>query len=196
MCKDVDDAENRITLIVPAGMFGASEFDTDLDFFLRKLASACDTEDEWPDKYGATFENDVFMMHPYCWCEQDGCPWCDSCECPESARHYLVDGEEVSFHVWRNFYFDRIDEGFTYKEVAARRERRHDAECAFCLGEQHADRGAIAGRPAPNFWHKPSALRVWWYKYIGRDVIVENPNDLHIGEMMAECFRSLMKIGE
>ena len=22
--------------------------------------------------------------------------------------------------------------------------------------------------PAPNFWHKPSGFKVWWYKYIGR----------------------------
>lgn len=26
--------------------------------------------------YGAKFENEVFMMHPYCWCEQKDCLWC------------------------------------------------------------------------------------------------------------------------
>jgi len=26
--------------------------------------------------YGAYFENDEFMMHPYCWCEKDECEWC------------------------------------------------------------------------------------------------------------------------
>lgn len=26
--------------------------------------------------YGANFENSIFMMHRYCWCEQDDCPWC------------------------------------------------------------------------------------------------------------------------
>lgn len=31
--------------------------------------------------YGARYENDVFMMHPYCWCECADCPWCRSCEC-------------------------------------------------------------------------------------------------------------------
>jgi hypothetical protein len=31
--------------------------------------------------YGAEFENDTLMMHPYCWCEQSDCPWCLPCEC-------------------------------------------------------------------------------------------------------------------
>ena len=31
-------------------------------------------------------------------------------------------------------------------------------DCAWCTGR------------APNFWHKPSGFKVWWYKYIGRDM--------------------------
>jgi hypothetical protein len=27
--------------------------------------------------YGIDFENDVFMMHEYCWCERDDCKWCN-----------------------------------------------------------------------------------------------------------------------
>lgn len=27
--------------------------------------------------YGVDFENDTFMMHPYCWCEKDNCKWCN-----------------------------------------------------------------------------------------------------------------------
>lgn len=27
--------------------------------------------------YGVEYENDVFMMHPYCWCEQENCGWCN-----------------------------------------------------------------------------------------------------------------------
>lgn len=26
--------------------------------------------------YGANYENDVFMMHRFCWCEREDCPWC------------------------------------------------------------------------------------------------------------------------
>lgn len=31
-------------------------------------------------EYGLTFSNDVFESHPYCWCENDGCPQCDTGE--------------------------------------------------------------------------------------------------------------------
>ena len=26
--------------------------------------------------YGVNFENDVFMMHRFCWCDQPDCMWC------------------------------------------------------------------------------------------------------------------------
>ena len=26
--------------------------------------------------YGCEYENDTFMMHPFCWCEKDDCLWC------------------------------------------------------------------------------------------------------------------------
>lgn len=31
--------------------------------------------------YGSNFENDVFMLHRFCWCEMGDCPWCRSCDC-------------------------------------------------------------------------------------------------------------------
>lgn len=31
--------------------------------------------------YGANFENDVFMMHPFCWCEGEDCLWCSGSGC-------------------------------------------------------------------------------------------------------------------
>lgn len=29
--------------------------------------------------YGAEFENDTFLMHPFCWCEREDCAWCGGC---------------------------------------------------------------------------------------------------------------------
>ena len=46
---------------------------------------------EWG--YGAAFENDVFMMHPYCWCERAECPWCRSCECDVDENTFEVTKE-------------------------------------------------------------------------------------------------------
>lgn len=42
--------------------------------------------------YGAFFENDVFMMHPFCWCERADCPWCRGCECVvEDLGEHIAD---------------------------------------------------------------------------------------------------------
>jgi hypothetical protein len=63
--------------------------------------------------YGREFENDVFMMHPYCWCEKPDCPWCRGCAClghddpcdncvgqPHRAPNFLFKptGAEVSWY--------------------------------------------------------------------------------------------------
>lgn len=51
--------------------------------------------------YGANFENDVFMMHRYCWCERDDCLWCgaDGCqgeiECGEHAAECYLTALEI-----------------------------------------------------------------------------------------------------
>lgn len=26
--------------------------------------------------YGVEYENDIFMMHPFCWCDKKSCKWC------------------------------------------------------------------------------------------------------------------------
>lgn len=31
--------------------------------------------------YGVDFENDVFLMHPFCWCEEESCLWCGGSGC-------------------------------------------------------------------------------------------------------------------
>lgn len=45
---------------------------------------------------------------------------------------------------------------------------------------------------APNFWHKPSGLRVWWYKYIGRGMEVYGDADLAI--IGAECLADVARL--
>jgi len=74
--------------------------------------------------YGFEYDSSEFMMKPYCWCEEDGCPWCD----------YDLDYQQ-----------------------------------------------------APNFHHKPSGFKVWWYKYIGRGMRIENPNNVDIVEVTVYC---------
>ena len=92
-----------LTVFVPAGMFGASEHDDMLDTALRKIAvtTSKDPKLEWAEKYGTLFENDVFMMHPFCWCEQDDCPWCGAIGEP----NFLY--KPTGFMVWWYKYIGR-----------------------------------------------------------------------------------------
>lgn len=63
--------------------------------------------------YGADFENDVFKMHYYCWCESEDCPWCGETNAPNflhkpsgSIIHwykYIGRGMEVKLKApWKN----------------------------------------------------------------------------------------------
>jgi len=147
--------------------------------------------------YGVNFENDTFMLHRYCWCERDDCPWCAGCECPENAFHYFVDGAEVSFEQWMSFYKEQVGDSDEYEprsetewaeyfvraEAAnARRGSSQDKVCRFCRGE--------FGN-APNFLHKGSGSTAHWYKWIGRDMQI----DLHQPwrEILADCLGSLQE---
>lgn len=107
--------------------------------------------------YGCAYEDEIFIMHPFCWCEKTSCPWCIYCDCHEN-------------------------EG-----------------CDWCRGlNKHADKGALSPddpphAAAPNFWHKKSGLRIWWYKYIGRDMVIYTPNEnskkINIPKIIKECYR-------
>lgn len=44
--------------------------------------------------YGVEFENDVFLMHPFCWCEREDCLWCggSGCQGEDEPRQPHRDG--------------------------------------------------------------------------------------------------------
>ena len=127
------------------------------------------------DGYGVDFENDVFMMHSFCWCERDGCAWCVGCTCRDEQFHYFAaDGTEVDFEA----YYDLARE--------AQGETTFEGElCPYCRGE-------FVG--APNFLHKASGSRVKWYKYIGRSMEVELHADWT--SILMDCLRSIGAVSE
>jgi hypothetical protein len=160
--------------------------------------------------YGAYWDSDLFMMHPFCWCEQSDCAWCGGCECPETTLHFLIDDRDVTRQEWMDYYhlhvhgmteaeiyasgrhpFDMPSNERLSKEANEHRSQRHDPECDYCLVKGvFAEKGAEADRGAPNFWHKPSGFKVWWYKYIGRDM--ETSGEVaDTGTMIDECIASL-----
>ena len=96
-----------MNIFVPKGAFGASEYDNELDSVMRKIALACPhNEGDWVEKYGTEFENDVFMMKPYCWCERETCVWCGSCNCPDNAFHYYKNGAEIDFETYHKEFYE------------------------------------------------------------------------------------------
>lgn len=55
--------------------------------------------------YGADFENDVFMLHSYCWCERPDCLWCMvwlsnvvDCTEEEEQRHREKQIAQIRLH--------------------------------------------------------------------------------------------------
>ncbi len=147
--------------------------------------------------YGVDFENSTFMMHHYCWCEKEDCPWCSGCTCPEDSWHYLIDNIEVSFDNWLNYFKDNVPptSNPNWERIAedTNKHRRevHTPTCKFCLEGLYPDKGTVPGRSAPNFWHKSSNLKIWWHKWIGRNMEISNPNKVDIQTALTECLLSL-----
>ena len=172
--------------------------------------------------YGATFENDVFMMRPYCWCESDDCLWCGGqCGCDSGNVEYFLDGEPVerwqdasdtilgdSYERLRALFNKNIYKGEEFEDAQA----EFDAKCAErtrrlttiypAITHTCEPKGMFNDRPrgedygfqqAPHFWHKASGLKIAWYKWIGRDMEVSNPN-LTFGDwrkIYTECLESI-----
>lgn len=154
--------------------------------------------------YGGHWNSETFQMRPYCWCEGDDCLWCMGCDCPETALHHMVDGQEVSSAEWSAFFEREVGpsesahsqaahEAWMKRAAAAnaRREIAHHKTCAYCTSGRFPEFGAVPGKCAPNFWHKPSGLRVWWYKYIGRSQEVFGPATPDIFGIFAQCLRDV-----
>jgi hypothetical protein len=103
--------------------------------------------------YGVTYENNTFMMHPFCWCDQDDCDWCLGCTCPDSAyTNRLADGTVVDA--------DAFYDAGGYSTGTC----EHRPECDYCTGRRER---------AANFLHKPTGSRIEWYKYIGRSMEID-----------------------
>lgn len=120
--------------------------------------------------YGANYENDVFLLHRYCWCEDPQCPWCGGCYCASNDIRGLPESQSAA----------------------------PETLCDWCADvHRWADKGAL--RPdeephygAPHFWHKPSGTRIWWYKYIGRSMSIQLAADWT--DVLSECLSSLPKV--
>lgn len=105
---------DEIRIVMPIGALGASASDGLIDTAMRIIGVGFGSDDEWPSKYGTNFENDVFMMHPYCWCESQNCLWCGiwlsnevTCTEDEAEAHRLKQQSELR-RLYGDFAADRV----------------------------------------------------------------------------------------
>lgn len=83
----VDTSGHKIEFVLPYGASGGRS-DALEEAIIRTIAEVHkDYEGAWADKYGSNVENEWFMMHPFCWCESESCPWCRG-ENPLPNFHY------------------------------------------------------------------------------------------------------------
>ena len=124
--------------------------------------------------YGCEYENDVFMMHPYCWCEGFDCPWCLSCGCPNEYEYRSPSGELITEKEFFALSFDDYEGRRKFDNMKFVGET-----CANCLEQPER---------AANFLYKPTGAKVNWYKYIGRGMELDGnlPRDF-----LAKCLESL-----
>ena len=143
--------------------------------------------------YGADYENEVFFMHPACGCERTDCRWCEDegCGCPNPPPRYVIDGEEVSTYVAYVKEWDaRNDEQRrAFKIIYS--ARIHTCAPSGMMADRQEGEDDRPSQRAPNFWHKPSGLRVWWHKWIGRSMEVVGADDLDVEAVFAECLASI-----
>ena len=85
---------SELEVIVPQGMFGPDK-DYFVDAILRAIAECHAEEGEWAEKYGIDIDNDIFMMHKFCWCDEDDCQWCSR---EEPNFRYKPTGFEVKWY--------------------------------------------------------------------------------------------------
>ena len=179
-------ADIELTVVVPKGAESRIERDlVRLSALLAHLGLSEEVHGLFGGEHGygpEFYENDVFLFKAFCWCDKPDCPWCATCNCPAEAWHYFVDGVEVSWEAYIDFFKREagevpVDDPQALREwkkraqaVNARRSVRHDPICEFCTRGVGLDKGAEPGKRAPNFWHKPSGLKIWWYKWIGRSM--------------------------
>jgi hypothetical protein len=128
-------------------------------------------------------DNPLFTFKSFCWCDSPDCPWCASCSCPPEAWTHVLDGKIATPDqvdaLYEKLYAARPDQWTDEQaEIDRRLVSTHDPVCDFCLGRGELVRmGGSAGQGAPNFWHKPSGIKIWWYKYLGRGMESQGPLD-------------------
>jgi len=192
-----------ITLVLPYAADGRYATEDVISRGLSRLARAIPgTRAQNGSHYGMHWNDTIFSMHPFCWCDRDDCPWCCGCQCPPTAFRYTIDGQPVSFEQYvdhRKTVLNAHPELLAYADTDPRLQAfeqhytdDHDPQCAFCRGTGFPEFGVEPEHPAPNFWYKPANVKIWWYKYIGRSMEIQSAITPKTFEtIIAACLQSV-----
>lgn len=183
-----------------------------LDFCLVNLTRAIDQIDGervahgvlgGEHGYGAEFENEVFEMHPQYWGDctcgyaEKERAWCDSHKHTELC--YQAEYRAIPY----NWLKQQKQHNRAAKELCKKHGipwNNGNGSAVHCTCEyenewkkwnvanDHAERCPVM---LPNFRHKASGLTVTWYKWIGRDMSMENPSGVSVAAVFRECMDSL-----
>ncbi len=189
-----------LKIVVPRGFSGRMADDTAFEGLIRDVALyyATDPFDgiDDPQKYGICWNDDRFWMTFDCQCSDETCWFCGfDCGCEKGKCRYFIDGVEVDGETsWqRNYEFlgklpHELYEHDTpeyeayshqWKARVKERDRRwvtlHPAITHTCVWQNILENRVEGAdwRPRqqpPNFCLKKTGLKVWWYKFIGRDM--------------------------
>lgn len=155
--------------------------------------------------YATNYSNDTFILHRFCWCEHENCPYCNGCDCPEEAYYYTVDGKQCSFDEWLKFFRDNVPsadevlpeerEAITDSIYKRRGSGKHQhLLCDYCKGLRYVEYGYTNDWDygVPLFWYKPSGVRMSWYKWLGRGTQVYIPEGVNITHyaVLKDCLAS------
>lgn len=148
-------------IVVPEGMFGAYEGEDALTSFLRVLAVNADPFPEFSDWP----EKYGIDLNTSVFSMHTYC-WCEKEDCPWCGPGCECNQCDGCDHVY-------------------------GPKCEFHLVGWGCEYGAIPGYSAPNFWHKPTDFKVWWYKYIGRGMETDGPMPTDWEGLLKECLESI-----
>lgn len=158
--------------------------------------------------HGANYENKVFQMHCFCWCEKKDCLWCSGCKCSQSKTLRMVDGRICTPRAQDQFskkLLQRFTNRYLLKHLkewnAAIAERNRRSITIYPSLHHTCGQPIFFDKPesltwepdarAAHFWHKETGLRIWWYKWIGREMKFYGFVAQHWPYILRECLRSI-----
>lgn len=156
--------------------------------------------------YGVDYENDVFLLHPDYEDDECKCGFRERSDKWDDANPHSATCPDVAYYAWLN----KWEHILRAEHVPL--EKKRDAEKSYCMrlfGHEHPvcncgqderrrqwytenDHDFRCPIVLPNFWHKPSGLKITWYKWIGRDMKADPElSGERLAEILTECWNSI-----